>query len=42
LASGPIEEVVTGDVLSSAFDVQLKVTRDQLGRFSARRDERPR
>lgn len=42
VASGPIEEVVTGEVLSSAFDVGLKVTRDEYGRFSARRDERLR
>lgn len=42
VASGPIEEIVTGDVLSSVFDVQLKVTRDELGRFSARRHGQPR
>jgi len=41
VASGPIEEVLTAEVLSSAFDVRLKVTRDENGRFSARRDERP-
>ena len=42
VASGPIEEILTGDVLSSAFDVPLTVTRDKYGRFSARRDEQPR
>lgn len=40
MASGPIEQVLTGDVLSSAFEVRLKVMRDEYGRFSARRDER--